>query len=240
MACVEPPELSMQQLLAALAGEADSATSAHLSRCSTCQQQALRLAQLHHGLTMQLYRRDCPDPQLLGEYQLSMLPQAQAHLIQRHLTICPHCSAEHVRLQSYLAELRPDLEPTFPQQVRTIVATLLRGGSPMPAPSSLSLAPLGVRGELNEPLIYQADTIQIVWDITPTPAAPTTRDLLGLITGPATVGMEVVVQQGASIAAQGVVDEIGNVVLSGLQPGTYQINLRNDTLLIELPPIELH
>jgi hypothetical protein len=51
-------------------------------------------AALERALTRQLYRKDCPPPDVLGEMRLGLFPAAQADAVRAHLDACPHCRAE--------------------------------------------------------------------------------------------------------------------------------------------------
>jgi hypothetical protein len=54
-------------------------------------------------LRANFYRRDCPDPLLLGEYQLGLLAEVEQSRLRAHLDKCPHCQAEFGRLVEFLA-----------------------------------------------------------------------------------------------------------------------------------------
>ncbi len=45
-----------------------------------------------------LFRRDCPDTQVLGDYILFGLPKTQKNESQSHIKKCPYCSKEIARL----------------------------------------------------------------------------------------------------------------------------------------------
>jgi hypothetical protein len=49
---------------------------------------------LERALTRNLYRKDCPPPEVLGEMRLGLLPAAQADAARAHVDACPHCRAE--------------------------------------------------------------------------------------------------------------------------------------------------
>lgn len=57
---------------------------------------------LENALLATLYRKDCPDPMILGEYQLGLLVATEQAQIEAHLTNCPHCQAELSRLGDFL------------------------------------------------------------------------------------------------------------------------------------------
>ena len=86
------PELEDGQLLAYLDGEAEPEIVAHVAQCEACGRRARELARLQDRLAAGLYRHDCPATTDLGEYQMGLLPQAQAVIIGQHVEDCPHCT----------------------------------------------------------------------------------------------------------------------------------------------------
>jgi hypothetical protein len=67
-----------------------------------------------------LYRQDCPDTMVLGDYALGLLAaEAQAQTLQ-HLEMCPHCRAELARFADSVAQdpLLVGLEMTAPVVVK--------------------------------------------------------------------------------------------------------------------------
>jgi anti-sigma factor RsiW len=94
MTCVSPPELTDEQLLAYLDGQAAHEVEAHVKQCPPCRERMNRLARFQSRLTGQLYRLTCPSARELGEYHLGILPDARGEEVRRHLAECPHCSQE--------------------------------------------------------------------------------------------------------------------------------------------------
>ncbi len=62
------------------------------------------LDNLEATLRTVLYRQDCPEVMVLGEYQLGLLAEVEAAHLAAHLERCPHCQAELARLADFLAE----------------------------------------------------------------------------------------------------------------------------------------
>jgi anti-sigma factor RsiW len=51
-------------------------------------------APLERPLTGNLYRKDCPPPEVLTDMHLGLLPKAPSYAVRAHLDTCPHCQAE--------------------------------------------------------------------------------------------------------------------------------------------------
>ncbi len=86
--------LSSLELVAAADGELDEAALSHLRQCPRCRQRVAALRNLQQALRRRLYRAFCPTTDQLVDYCQGLLPLAQHRLIARHITTCPHCSAE--------------------------------------------------------------------------------------------------------------------------------------------------
>ncbi len=104
MECSEPGALRDEELVAYLAGESvRPAVVQHLAHCQRC---ALQLATYRHielDMLSKLYRWDCPPNQVLGEFQMGMLPQVQVSAVMSHLNRCLLCTAEVATLTEFLA-----------------------------------------------------------------------------------------------------------------------------------------
>lgn len=180
-------------------------------------------------LAAQLYRVTCPTADQLGEYHLHMMTGNQAAAIKQHLNDCPHCRAELAQLQTYLANLAPDVEHSLSQRVQIWIARLvpdgMSGGGLQPA--------LALRGQDNGPLMYEAGDAQLTLEVQDDPQKAGARTILGLLIGAETVETAVHLWQEAQKVAQVPVDEFGNFVFAGLSPGTYE-------LIVSGPDFEIH
>ncbi len=104
MECSEPGALRDEELVAYLAGETvRPAVVEHLAHCQHCSLQVATYRRVELELISKLYRWDCPPNQVLGEYQLGMLSQAQAGAVKKHLKGCMLCTAEVATLTNFLA-----------------------------------------------------------------------------------------------------------------------------------------
>jgi anti-sigma factor RsiW len=239
MPCGLPPEPNDQELLAYLDGEADSQIEEHVARCPHCRERARQLARLQGQLTARLYRAVCPTTVELGEYHLGLLAGERAAAVARHLAECPHCARETGQLREYLDALAPSAEPTPLEQVQVLVARLVRhiAGSIQPAPA---LAPAyALRGEEAGPLLYQAGDVQVSITVEADAARPGRRLLLGFVIGMATADLEACLSQEDRPVATVPVDELGNLAVPDLAPGTYHLILRGPTIEVHIPELEV-
>ena len=235
------PELEDSQLLAYLDGEADPEVTEHVAQCEACRGRAGELALLQDRLTAGLYRSTCPSSTELGEYQMGLLPRAEAVTISGHVEDCPHCTRELVQLRAYLADLAPDVERGALEQVKILIAELVRGVQGLGEMPVLAPAPTvaGLRGDAQGPLVYQAGAYQI--------SVETMRDgekqdrfaLIALVSGPETVGLEARLLGSDGQEATAPVDELGNLYFSGLTPGPYELNLCGPHVEIQIPRISV-
>jgi anti-sigma factor RsiW len=93
-----------EQLIAYMDGEADEAVKQHIETCSACAARAEPFIALQRVLLRALYRRHCPQSQVLSDYYLGLLAEAEIMAIQAHLAECPYCPAELEDLRQFLAE----------------------------------------------------------------------------------------------------------------------------------------
>jgi hypothetical protein len=193
-------------------------------------------------MTAQLYRITCPDPTELGEYHLGVLPAEQAEPIAGHLVECPHCRREIAQLKDYLAELEPslglDLVDQVLDRVRVLVARLVSGG-PLSQPA-LAPAFAGVRGEEQEPLLYQAQDVQVMLEIQEEADRPDHRTLLGLVVGlPTPQEFAAYLWAAEQLLATAPVDELGNFVLPDLIRGRYELMLSGPKTGIHIQDLDI-
>lgn len=246
MPCEFPPELDDRSLLAYLDGEADRQVVAHLERCPHCRDRATRLAQLQSRLTAELYRLACPSTVELGEYHLGVLLPEQAEAVAHHVAECPHCSRELAQLEDYLAELAPALEPgpleRAREQIRVLIARLLdrnSGTRPFGQPAMVP-AYAGLRGDEEEPLIFQAEDVQVVIQIQQDAERPERKTILGLVVG---LGenreLEAHLWQAGQRVTVAAVDELGNFVMSDVVSGSYELILSGPEMEIHVQALEI-
>jgi hypothetical protein len=196
---------------------------------------------LQSRLTAELYRIQCPSPLELGEYQLGVLARDQEVALAMHLEECPHCSREMAQLKDYLGELSADLELSPVERIRVWVAELISGGGRVDRPGVPTLAPAmaGLRGEEDGPRIYQAGDVQIVLESQDDAVQRDRKTLLALITGLQPENLVAHLLRGGERVAEAAVDEMGNLVIGNLAPGSYELILRGPGLEIQIPDLEV-
>ena len=235
MTCSSLAELDDGMLLSYLDGEADQKVAAHLEQCPHCRERAQRLGRLQERMGAEMYRIACPTPLELGEYHLGVLTGTQANVIARHLDDCPHCSREVSQLKTYLGDLSADLEFSLAERIRVLVAKLVpAGGQTDPlGPPAMAPAFAGLRGEEDGPRLYQAGEAQVAIEIMDDPMRGDRKMILGLITGMATSELVAYFWLADRCVGEVPVDELGNLVIPGLAPGSYD-------LILSGPEVEVH
>lgn len=229
--CVFPPELDDKQLLLYLDGEADDETASHLKRCTYCRGKAETLGRLQKRLTTRLYRLTCPPPIELGEYHLRMLPASQMLVVGQHVRECSYCAHEIAQLEEFMSESEPQVGLLGP--IKVLIAQLA-GGREVNN-SSLTPALAGLRGQEEEPFIYQADHVQIVIEVQDDVEQMGLKVLLGLVTGLESNAFIIQVSRDGQIITTSPIDEIGNFVISHLVPGQYELKFTSSNLEIQIP-----
>lgn len=237
MTCILPPGPEDHDLLMYLDGEADLQVAEHLEQCPHCRRRAERLSQWQAQLKVEFYRCTCPSPMELGEYHLGLLAGDLAAAVAQHLTECPHCTREVAQLKDYLAELAPSLEPSLLEQVRerarVVIARLVSGGEGnLFGGPALAPAYSGVRGAEAASYLYQAEDTQIAIEVQDDARQPGCKAILGLAMGPEPGGLAFLWGAERRIAVVPV-DELGNFVIPGLIPGSYE-------LILSGPEVEVH
>jgi hypothetical protein len=162
--------------------------------------------------------------------------------VAEHLAECPHCRGEVAQLTGYLAELEPslsfDLLEQVKEHVRVLVARLISGG-PLGQPA-LAPALTGMRGGEQEPLIYQADEIQVMIEIQEETDRPDRRTILGLVIGlSAPQELTAHLWQAEQRLLTVSVDELGNFVLSDIASGSYELMLSGPEVDIHIQDLEI-
>ena len=235
MTCNSPPELDDGILLSYLDGEADQGVAAHLDQCPHCRQRAQRLGSLEERMRVRMYRSTCPSPLELGEYHLGLLADTEARGIARHLKDCPHCSREVSQLKTYLGDLSSDLEFSFAERIKVLVANLVRAGDRADTLGAPSLAPAfaGLRGEETGPRFYQAGEAQVAIEIQDDATRGDQKTLLALVTGMDTSELVAHLWLADRRVSEVPVDELGNLVVPNLAPGSYE-------LILSGPEVEVH
>ena len=236
------PELGDAQLLAYLDGEAETEVVMHVEQCAQCSERARQLAQLQGHLTSRLYRLVCPSSTDLGEYHLGLLSQEQAGAVGRHLAECPHCSREVAQLRSYLGDLAPDVEFNPLERVRILVAELVRGIQNLgPTPAfAPSPAFAGLRGDEEDgPRVYQAEEYQVAVEIQRDAQRQDRFSLLVLVSGGDASGLEAQLWQEDLLISAVAVDELGNLYISNLAPGRYELLLSGRKVEVQIPELQI-
>jgi hypothetical protein len=232
MKCTTSPALENVEIAMYIDGEADEEVIAHIQQCPFCSERARQWTRLQNSLRKQSYRVHCPTPMELGDYHLGYLPDPQELVVAAHLRECLLCRREVAYLEEYLGE--PVRQPGMFTSVKVLVARLVGGkGADQEKEESSLPAFGGLRGEEDEPFIYQADSIRIVIEVQEDVEQIGLKTLLGLVTGLETNEFTIQVSHGGQALATTSVDEIGNFIIPHLSRGQYK-------LVLSGPNLEIH
>lgn len=232
----ETPHISDADLLAYLDGEAEEevvdqieGSAIYLERLEEVKEQEQRLRAL-------LYRGTCPEAHELGQFEMKLLDAERAALVAQHVDTCPRCAIELEELGSFLEDVASDLEYSFVERVRVLVARLAPdlgdlGIGRQPAP-----ALAGLRGGGDRPLTYEADGVEVSLEVQDDARGVGRKSVLGLVTGTAATGWQATLWQDDGPLAELVqteeIDDLGNFVFEGLRPGSYSLTLRGEEVEI--------
>lgn len=234
--CSSPGSVRPDDLIAYIDGEAGPPIAEHIQSCPGCARQAAAYARLQRRLGEIMYRFDCPPAQVLGDYEVQVLPPAERTRIAAHVLECPLCADELRTLRDFLAA-EPPPPAEAPSWVRRLVATLL---SPAPAPAP---AYAGLRGAVDSASrTYQAGDVTVTLRLG-LDSARRAGYLNGLIwradaDPEALAGQAVQLIGAGDTASTTAIGELGDFAFDAVEPGVYrlEVSLPDQTIVVE----ELH
>lgn len=237
MKCVERGLVSADDLFALATGQGSEPAATHVAGCPTCTATVAGYAMADSELRSKLARADCPGALVLGELALGFLDQQHALRVYAHLADCPHCASEMKLLATELRDEPLRELIAGPGLLRRILARLV------PVQTS-GMALAGVRGAMDAgPRTYEAEDVTVsLTDQSEGHGTARTWTLLGLvdIAGVAPEdGAEVRMTSAAGQIGTAQLDAFGNFSIAGLQPASYNLELRFPARLIAIDNIEI-
>lgn len=226
------PHITDAELLAYLDGDAEEEVVEEIEGSTLYRERLDRLKEQEKRLRALLFRGTCPEAHELGQFEMNMLDAERAALVAQHVETCPRCAMELEELRGFLKDVAPDLEYSFLERVRLLIARLAPdlgdlGGGRQPAPL---LA--GVRGVDNGPLIYEADGVQVSLEVQDDAGGAGRKSVLGLVMGAEATGWQATLWQEEGPLAELVqtqeIDDLGNFMFESLLPGNYSLTLRSE------------
>jgi hypothetical protein len=175
-----------------------------------------------------LYRFDCPEAQVLGDYQLDLLEPDERTRVAQHAVGCDECQEELHMLRAFLAQ--PDTVPVPAlERVRRIVARLF-------TPPDQVLAYGGLRGATNNSTrVFEADDVTVTLG-----RGQGSGSLIGLVValGQPPEALEdhevrLLPREGGALTTR--LDDLGNFEFTNVNVGAYvlEIDLIDGVLVIE-------
>jgi hypothetical protein len=169
----------------------------------------------------------CPSPLRLGEWSMNLLSPAETSAVRVHVQECPACQAELHTLEEFSAapdgEAEAEEAPGLVARTREIVLQWL---SPVQQPG---VALAGVRGSASRAQTFTAAHLWLA--VTVQDGDNGRRNLLALVTREDGYPLEngtAWLSQEHRLFTGGRVDPRGNLVISGLEPGVYDLGIQCD------------
>ncbi len=210
-------------LLAYIDGQADAQTAALIEDSPETMDRVREIKRLQARLSARLYRAECPETLVLGEYYQGLLHPDRASMVQRHLALCPYCRKEYARLQEFF-----EPPPGLMERARKVAASLVSTGQ---------LA-LQLRGG-EAPLLYVTENVQIALNIKADIRRPERKSLAGLVVGRQADGWIVLLLKGGERIGAAPVDEMGNFLFAGLNAGDYELHIYTADEDIAISPLRV-
>lgn len=234
--CRLPPELDDLVLIAAIDGEADGETMAHLRVCTHCAERAKHFADLQGLLRQQLFRLFCPTSETLVAFHQGGLESDQRASMAAHLNDCPYCGRELELIKHLTAEGLPGRSPPEVRGWHNGAAV-----QPERRPRRLTATPLpqaryALAGAYRGPAqmlqyAYQAENLQITIGVRRLGQRADRRVVVGMLETDADLpsalgGATASLLQCDRPVSTVPLDELGNFVLDDIAAGTYCLALR--------------
>ena len=237
--CVQPPELTDQQILAYLDGDSELEVVQHVKQCLYCRHRVRALQSQQHLLTNQLFRVSCPAPEELGAYKLRLVNKSRLAELQTHVESCPHCQRELAEFDTSTAAINAPQQDLVPR-LRIKIAEWMSGLGTIAGASAITPAMHGVRGDPGRGYVLRTeDGLEISAEFLIEPGAAGRHQLMGLVTGlDHTIGGQLQLLSEGQHLASTVIDELGNFRVVDLSSGSYNLILTFAEFEIHTPIIQ--
>jgi len=166
-------------------------------------------------------RTECPPPDLLGEAAMNLLTPAEAETVAVHLRACPACRAEVEQLREFW-DTADEQSPW-----EAIKELIFHWITPPVRQPELALA--GIRGTMTRAQTFSAEHLWLA--VTVQEGERGRKNLLALVTREDGYPLEhgsAWLSQENRLFSGGRVDSHGNLVISDLEPGTYDLGIQCD------------
>lgn len=223
--CTAPQEIREGDLLAYALGEASQSIQSHIRSCPACLAKADQLRKIARTLGKLMYRCDCPEAIILGQYQMDLLPSQEKLKVALHLRNCPNCTREIALLQETSTGLLDAILRIFNRAVKVTEAALVR---------PLGFQVLQSRGAESIRLAYHSENMDILIGIQPSTHGRQEALLLGGVVQSGQVeGRQVWLLRDDQITTSTVVDQQGTFEFENILPGTYNLVMdANDQVVL--------
>lgn len=217
-------------LLMYIDGLASPEVTARIEQDETLRARVATLGREHQRWLSHLYRRDCPDSLVLGEYHLERLFAPKKKEIEKHLAYCIHCAKELAEIAAFVQDQGVEKPVKIFEQIEIIIAKFMGGNA---SPKTRLVGMPGMRGGDTDKYQYEAGSSKIALKVNEDSETPGFQELSGIITGMEIASYRVSLWQAGVEMGRAELDEFGGFTISNLQPGEYQ-------LIIHGPKVEIH
>lgn len=232
--CTDPAAIATGDLEAYAHGEASDTVAAHVRACRACQEEAGEYSRLRAVLHAGLFRRNCPDSIVLGEYALDMLEPEQRYTVAAHLVECAFCRAEERSFAPFMAEDEPVAARGIASALKRLIAEKL----PRPAPVSV-----GLRGSADGDSVTYTVRGILQLTISVQRAGPPANGgvVVGLVQPGANNidGAPVALYAGDRLVRSDVIDDLGNFLFNGVPSGAYRIEVTVPSAVVVIDPLQV-
>jgi hypothetical protein len=245
MDCSLPPPLTADQLSAAIDDDVAPSVIEHLARCASCAARLADAQQTEQALRSNLYRWDCPSPQVLADYHVGRVGTDADRAIRLHLPQCAHCREEIEMLRLFMldeeSEVQPALRvPAQPARRRPVAGAPTRGWSLARLLPRAAMPAL--RGAAAGPLMFEADGGVTVF-LDAQPGAADQVALHGQLVADDQehwTGALVEVRQAGTLRATASIDDMGGFSCDSLAALATELRItRPDGRMLLLPEFDL-
>lgn len=225
------PEMTDATLLRYIDGESSSSEKEMIEGSEELSSRANELASEQKRYSRAMFRAECPDSLILGEYHLNLLTNRERTPVELHVNECPVCTNELAEMSAFVGAAPKVKLKEMLERGRQIVAELVEGSLGDP-----ELAPRGFGGGTR---LYMAEDLQLSISVQPDAKDDRRKSITGLAVGGETHGMVAhLVHDGESVQIADV-DDLGNFHFEGIDAGLFDVLISGEDVVVKIGFIQI-
>lgn len=232
--CIAPSDITEEEKLAYLDGEASVKAVKHIAECPACTAEVAFLYEANALLGVAIQRSDCPELDDLLAFQTGFLPKKNQRQLKSHIDTCVHCQAEIAQIATPLYEPLVATEPSPLAQLIDAGKRLIEAIKVTAPQSGLVL-----RGQTRQHLMYEAGDYQVSIALEPPLVQGGNWQVQGEITLQADplaeLEGEVKLLLSNETTLRDQIDEFGFFSISNVIPGEHTLNISIATDIVPIP-----